>query len=422
MIEFRGIGKRYGDRPGRRRIDALQDVSLRIERGETVAVLGPNGAGKSTLLGIALGFLHPSAGTVSIDGMSPRRYRRKRGAAWLPERFTLPAAWPVLEALTALARLEGPSAALTPRAASDTREPGTEPRASAEHTRGSVAAVGQAADTRSREADERGNAADARDPRADPRELAPGEQAPGEQTPAGRAAGEQAAGEHAPSERAAGEHTGRSYPRERWPHARVGGADARERARAALERFGLAAHAGRAIGSLSRGLLQRVGLAQTMLAAHAVAVLDEPTEGLDPAGRLLFREMAAELRAAGTTLIVASHDLPELDRIADRAILLHAGRVREVFALEAPAARMSWILRLAAPHPSLTQLFPDARRLDVDTHWSVTCDNARDLSHRLAALVAAGAIIVEVISSAPTLEERVREALGAPQSSGRKDA
>jgi ABC-2 type transport system ATP-binding protein len=295
MIEIDALGKTYGRGP--RAVRALADVSLSMEPG-VWAVAGPNGAGKTTLLGLVLGFLHPTAGAVRIDGETPRRYMRRRGAAYLPERFRLPPEWPVRGALRALARADG--------------------------------------------------------------------------QPAG---------------------------------------DAAARADAALERMGLADYADRAVGTLSRGLNQRVGLAQTLLAERDLVVLDEPTEGLDPLWRVRFRELVAELRDAGRTVLLASHELGEVERLADRVVLLADGRVRDVMEAAPPTAALRYRLDVDADDDAVRTAFPAAERDGATIVVQVA--DAHELSHRLAGLLEAGAV-VRAVAPAEGLEERVRERLEGP--------
>lgn len=198
---------------------------------------------------------------------------------------------------------------------------------------------------------------------------------------------------------------------------------ARDHADAAMERLGLVEHAAKPLGTLSRGLLQRVGLAQALLATRDLVVLDEPTEGLDPIWRIRFRDMVKELRDAERTVLLASHDLAEVERLADRVILLDAGRVVNVLELatgaEAPSSRR-YRLELAAPTPAVSEMFPGAELAssgepgesgDVVAAYLVDVVDAADLSARLAALLATGARIGAVQPVYDRLEERVRRAL-----------
>jgi ABC-2 type transport system ATP-binding protein len=97
----------------------------------------------------------------------------------------------------------------------------------------------------------------------------------------------------------------------------------------ALDRLGLHALAGVRIGKLSKGNVQRVAIAQALLAERTLMVLDEPTDGLDPVWVARLRELVAEWRDAdpNRTVILASHNLPEVEKLADRVLLLHNGRL-----------------------------------------------------------------------------------------------
>lgn len=107
------------------------------------------------------------------------------------------------------------------------------------------------------------------------------------------------------------------------------GVDAADRVEAALHRLGLEDLAGRKVGRLSKGNVQRLAIAQALLGDRELMVLDEPTDGLDPVWIAELRTIVSEWRAADPTrvLIVASHNLPEVERLADRVVVLHRGRV-----------------------------------------------------------------------------------------------
>nr|ACF98098.1 putative copper ABC transporter ATP-binding protein NosF [uncultured bacterium 1042] len=92
-----------------------------------------------------------------------------------------------------------------------------------------------------------------------------------------------------------------------------------------LERVGLAAAARRGVGTYSKGMRQRLGLAQALLGQPGVLLLDEPTTGLDPGLRRSFYGIVAELRSGGTTILLSSHALTELEGKADRVIIVDRG-------------------------------------------------------------------------------------------------
>ena len=191
----------------------------------------------------------------------------------------------------------------------------------------------------------------------------------------------------------------------------LGRDDAATRVAATLDRLGLAEHEDRAIGTLSRGMNQRLGLAQALLADRELVVLDEPTEGLDPLWRVRLREIVGDLRAAGRTVLLASHELPEVERVADRAVVLRDGRVQEVVELAAEGeGPVAYRLDVTAGADALRDTFPDARR-DGST-VVVTVRDARELSDRLAALLARGATLRAVVPAGAGLEERVRQSGG----------
>lgn len=114
-------------------------------------------------------------------------------------------------------------------------------------------------------------------------------------------------------------------------HARLYGLASAERgARVAylLERVGLGGRARSKLGEFSKGMLQRVGLAQALLNRPALVLLDEPTSGLDPLGRREVRDLIHELRDAGVTVFLNSHFLSEVEVTCDRVAIVKRGRVR----------------------------------------------------------------------------------------------
>ncbi|ASU79811.1 ABC transporter ATP-binding protein [Actinopolyspora erythraea] len=103
------------------------------------------------------------------------------------------------------------------------------------------------------------------------------------------------------------------------------GADVRGAVQQALERVGLAEAAERRYRSYSLGMKQRLGLAAALLVPRELVVLDEPTNGLDPAGTREVRRIIAELHAHGTTVVVSSHLLSEVEATCTHAAVLQGG-------------------------------------------------------------------------------------------------
>jgi polar amino acid transport system ATP-binding protein len=117
---------------------------------------------------------------------------------------------------------------------------------------------------------------------------------------------------------------------------RVPRADAERRALAVLERVGLADRAGAFPDELSGGQQQRVAIARALAASPALMLLDEVTSALDPelVGEVL--DLLVELRAEGTTMLVATHEMAFARNVADEVCFLHEGRVHE----RGPAAQV----------------------------------------------------------------------------------
>src|SRR4051812_38321899 len=101
-----------------------------------------------------------------------------------------------------------------------------------------------------------------------------------------------------------------------------------------LELVGLAEVADRRVGAMSKGMQQRLGLAQAMIGSPRLLLLDEPTSALDPAGRRTVRELLEELRRRGVAVLLNSHLLSEVELVCDRVAIIARG---EVVAAGAPA-------------------------------------------------------------------------------------
>jgi ABC-2 type transport system ATP-binding protein len=124
-----------------------------------------------------------------------------------------------------------------------------------------------------------------------------------------------------------------------------GRAEAAELARRAIARVGLTEAAGRKVAGYSKGMRQRIKLAQALAHRPAVMVLDEPLNGLDPMARAEVIGLFRELAAAGLFVVVSSHILHEVDRISDQVILVNGGYVVAEGEIEGVRGEM-------AEHPS----------------------------------------------------------------------
>jgi ABC-2 type transport system ATP-binding protein len=107
----------------------------------------------------------------------------------------------------------------------------------------------------------------------------------------------------------------------------MGGTHLENRARQVLEIVGLQDDANRNAGKFSRGMLQRVGLAQAIVNDPELLILDEPTSALDPLSRVMVRELLLGARHAGKTIFLSSHLLSEVELVCDRVAVLHRGKL-----------------------------------------------------------------------------------------------
>ncbi len=127
-----------------------------------------------------------------------------------------------------------------------------------------------------------------------------------------------------------------------------------------LEKVWLAEKHDQKVKALSRGMRQRLGIARTLLPNPAVILLDEPAAGLDPAGRVQFRQLLCDLRDQGKALIVSSHILADMGEYCTHIGILSGGRmvrwgtVRE-FAANLDGGRCRYQLALCRPQPAVQQ-------------------------------------------------------------------
>jgi ABC-type multidrug transport system ATPase subunit len=176
----------------------------------------------------------------------------------------------------------------------------------------------------------------------------------------------------------------------------------------ALERVGLTSHAGRRASELSGGYTQRLSLGQALLGDPALLVLDEPTASLDPEATWEFRSLLEHLRREGKTILLCSHLLTEVERVADRVLILLAGRragLTRLADLRAEQVRASRLLVELAEEPERAHRALRERNIP----WEAT--GARGIrldgadGRGLEALRGAGVPIRSFELQRPTLEE-----------------
>lgn len=194
----------------------------------------------------------------------------------------------------------------------------------------------------------------------------------------------------------------------------LAGERARRRVQEVVERLGLTEHWGKQIRQLSKGNLQRVGLAQALLHDEELLVLDEPTHGLDPVWTQRFRDIVTELRAPHRAIFIASHNLDELQRVADRVAIIDHGRVQRVVATRAVGEGAAVPYRLVVAHgmEAVRSLFPSAREL-APNEFELPPLSVEAMNEALRRLLASGVLIVSVGPVYSSLEHEFREAIGS---------
>jgi Cu-processing system ATP-binding protein len=141
-----------------------------------------------------------------------------------------------------------------------------------------------------------------------------------------------------------------------------------------LDRVGLAASAAdRPVRTYSKGMRQRLGLAQALLGQPRILLLDEPTSGLDPALRQRFYDILAELRSTGTTVLLSSHALSELEDRADRVVIVNEGVKIADGTLDSLRSLARLPTRISL---KLASGVSDARRQFGGLVWTVAAGNA----------------------------------------------
>jgi ABC-2 type transport system ATP-binding protein len=178
-------------------------------------------------------------------------------------------------------------------------------------------------------------------------------------------------------------------------HQRLSGSDGGTAERAELlELVGLETAAATRVGAMSKGMQQRLGIAQALVGSPRLMLLDEPTSALDPVGRRIVRRLLDEVRSRGVSVLLSSHLLGEVELVCDRVAILVGG---EIIERGTPA-------ELARP-----------RGFEVEMESGVRAYEGagrEEIPEIVAGLVAAGERIYGVRVLASTLEDAYLEAVG----------
>ncbi len=196
----------------------------------------------------------------------------------------------------------------------------------------------------------------------------------------------------------------------RLKRVRMGGADTT----ALLARVGLEAAAGRKIGGFSKGMRQRLGLAAALIGKPELLILDEPTDGIDPLGRVEIRRILADELSRGATLFLNSHLLAETERICSRIGILDAGKLIREGTLESLRKdSRTWTARFAPGAQAEALTAAGFASTDAADRWTFETESVEALNAALDQARAKGALLLALEPSGRDLEQVLAETLEA---------
>jgi ABC-2 type transport system ATP-binding protein len=203
----------------------------------------------------------------------------------------------------------------------------------------------------------------------------------------------------------------------------------RRRTAELLDTVGMSAWADKKVGIFSKGMMQRIGLAQALVNDPELVMLDEPTDGVDPVGRRDIRDVLTRLRDQGKTIFINSHLLSELEMVCGRVAILVGGRVAQQGALDdLTAARQHYEIEVS-PHPdsdqhlgklpaelqSQSKIIIEIRNETI--HAGTT--DAAEIQVLLDSIRRSGLTIKRVQAVRPSLEQLFMEAVSSTETSGK---
>lgn len=191
-------------------------------------------------------------------------------------------------------------------------------------------------------------------------------------------------------------------------YASLFGINDREKCRKLLERVNLAGDASKTINQYSKGMQQRVGLAQSLLNDPKLLFLDEPTGGLDPIAHTEIRDLILNFREEGRTVFISSHELSEVERICDRVAIINKGLIEKQGKLE-DLLRGG---RIEIISDQVPQTLVDSFRTLTDTKVSnhdgrmiIDAPEDQDINGIVDGIRSAGGTIVSIIPRRKRLED-----------------
>jgi len=256
VVSLSGVNKSFTTGFFMKKVRALRDVNLTIEKGEIFGYLGPNGSGKTTTLKLMMGIIHPDSGAIEVMSRSPQNIAVKKNIGFLPESPYFYEHLTAREFLSFYANLFDLPSGLR-----------------------------------------------------------------------------------------------------------------RERIAKLLSLVGLTDKSDEHLRRYSRGMLQRIGIAQALINDPSLIVLDEPMGGLDPIGRAEVKEIIMRLKREGKTIVFSSHILPDVEVMADRVGIIVKGQIRDVGSLDELIKKRVHSIEITAhrPKPKLAESLHGKARVKRET-------------------------------------------------------
>jgi ABC-2 type transport system ATP-binding protein len=183
-----------------------------------------------------------------------------------------------------------------------------------------------------------------------------------------------------------------------------------------LERVGLDPGLKLRLRKFSKGMLQRVGLAQAIIHDPRLLILDEPMSGLDPVGRRQVRDLILDLKREGRTVIFSSHVLPDAEALCERVGILVRGELRQVGRVDdlIHQERSGFEIQVRGLPPTLWQAWSgDGGARESGDRILVTARDGAELDRRLRQMLTAGASILSVRPVGRSLEDVFLAEVGA---------
>jgi ABC-2 type transport system ATP-binding protein len=190
-----------------------------------------------------------------------------------------------------------------------------------------------------------------------------------------------------------------------------GGIERKRRIEGAIARVGLTGNERIPLRKFSKGMIQRLGLAQAIQHDPELVILDEPMSGLDPVGRREVRDLILAHRAAGRTIFFSSHILQDAEMLCDRVAIVFRGKLRSVGKLDDLVSREAKWIEVSV-RGTLPAELPGERTAAPDGTTLIRVEGVPALTKLLAAVPAAGGEVLSVWPRRETLEDLFLREIG----------